>query len=243
MNNIIYQICKKETASYFESPQAWIILSTYILISMFTLFFIGGFFSINNTGLFSFFYFQSYIFAFIIPAVTMKLWAEERKSGTLEFLLTQPIPLSNIVMGKFLSAWFLCLCMLALSLPLWIMMNMYFDVDNLNILSGYLGCILLSGAFCGLGCMVSSICSSSAVSYLLGMIVLLGINLSNFAALGSKLGLPDSLAYRLQNSLNLDTHYYDFIIGQISLDNVAYFVLLMILGLTLNLISIEYKKD
>ena len=236
-------IFKKETLSFFEGVQAWVVLSVYILASMFTTFFVGGFFSINNTGLFSFFYFQPYIMAFLIPAVTMRLWAEERKNGTLEFLLTQPIPLSSIIIGKFLAAWFLCLCMLLLTAPLWIYMNVYFETANLNIFSGYLACLLLSGIFCAVGCFISSFCSSPAVSYLWGLIITLFLSVHNFSGVVKALHLPLTLENKLSNIVNLNSHFYDIISGQISLDNILFFVLLTLISLSLNMASIEFKKN
>lgn len=243
MSKPIYTILKKEISSYFEGMQAWIILTSYILLSMFITFFIGGFFTINNSGLFSFFYFQSYIYAFLVPAITMKLWAEERKTGTLEFLLTQPISLVKIVIGKFLAAWSLCFCMLVLSFPLWIFMNIYFSTDNLNILSGYFAVILMSGAFSAIGCLISSFCTSPAVSYLGGLIVFLILNTAKISSLTSIFDLSKSLEIKLHSSLSFEKHFYDLITGQISLDNITYFVLIIIICLWLNIMSIEYKKN
>lgn len=236
-------IVKKENFSFFEGLQAWVILAVYILLSMFITFFIGGFFSINNSGLFSFFYFQPYIMAFLIPALTMKLWAEERKNGTLEFLFTQPVPVLTIVLGKFLSAWFVCLCMLALSFPLWIYLNVYFEADNLNIISGYLACIIMSGSFCALGCLISSFCSSPAISYLWSLVILLLFTMNNFSFIIKFIHLPSNVENKLSNMLSSGSQYYDLINGQIGLDNVLFFILLMLISLWLNVISIEYKKN
>lgn len=243
MTKQLMVIFKKETLSLFEGMLAWVVLSVYILTSMFATFFIGGFFSINNMGLFSFFYFQPYIMAFLIPAVTMRLWAEERKNGTLEFLLTQPIPFCSVILGKFLSAWFLCLCMLLLSFPLWIYMNVYFATDNLNIVSGYLACLLVSGCFCALGCFFSSLCSSPAVSYLGGMAITLFLTMYNFSGIIKSFHLPLTLENKLSNVLNLNSHFYDIMSGQISFDNIIFFVLLMLICLFLNVLSIEFKKN
>lgn len=243
MNKQLLSIYKKETFSFFEGIQAWIILATYIILSMFITFFIGGFFSLNNAGLFSFFYFQPYILAFLIPAITMRLWAEERKNGTIEFLLTQPIPVFSIVIGKFLSAWTLCLCMMFLSFPLWIYLNLFFAADNLNILSGYLAYILLTGCFCAIGCLISSFCSSASVSYLWSLIVLFLFSMNDLSFIIKWLNLPQTLQMRLQNSLSLSSHYSDMISGQISLDNILFFMLLTVICISLNIFSVEYKKD
>lgn len=236
-------ILNKELAAFFNTNLAYIILVTYILLSMFVTFFLGGFFSVNNADLFSLFYFQSFIFVILTPAFTMRLWSEERKSGTIEFLLTQPVSLITIVLAKFFAAWILCLIMLSLTIPLWIYMNIYFEVDNLNIFSGYTACILTTGAFCALGCMISSFNSSPVSSYLLTLILNCLFAFGSFGWLISKFGLPGQINSRIQSALNFDKHYYDIMSGQISLDNVLYFLLLIFFGLWLNVVSIEYKKN
>ena len=243
MKNQLISIFKKESFTFFEGLQAWIILGVYILLSMFITFFVGGFFSINNMGLFSFFYFQPYIMAFLIPAITMRLWAEERKTGTLEFLLTQPVSVTSVVVGKFMSAWFMCLCMLLLSTPLWIYLNVCFEADNLNILCGYIACILLSGSFCALRCLISSFCSAPAISYLWSLIVLFFICADDFSNIIKLFHFPLNIEIKLSNSLNLSSQYNDLISGQVSFDNFLYFIFLMIICLVLNNISVEYKKN
>lgn len=236
-------IFKKELAAFFNTSLAYIILVSYILLSMFITFFLGGFFSINNADLFSFFYFQNFVFVILTPAFTMRLWAEERKSGTIEFLLTQPVSLTAIVLAKFFAAWFLCLIMLSLTIPFWIYMNIYFQVDNLNIFSGYLACILTTGAFCALGCMMSSFNSSPVSSYMLTLILNGLIAFGSFSWLIGKIGLSGQISSRIQSALNFDKHYYDIMSGQISPDNILYFILLILFGLWLNVTSIEYKKN
>ena len=243
MIKTIMTILKKEMMSYFEGVSAWVVLSVYILTSMFVTFFVGGFFSINNSGLFSFFYFQPYIMALLIPSITMRLWAEERKSGTLEFLLTQPISVLSVVIGKYLAAWLMSSIMLLLSIPLWIYLNIYFSADNLNIISGYTGCILITGSFCALGCLISSFCSSPAVSYLWGLIILFCLNVSDFSSIIEAMHLPQIIELRLHKMLSLSSHYYDLINGQVGLDNILYFILIIIICLWLNVMSIDYKKN
>lgn len=238
-----FVILKKELAAFFNANLAYILMAAYILLSMFITFFLGGFFSINNADLFSFFCFQSFVFAVLTPAFTMRLWAEERKSGTIEFLLTQPVSVTTIVFAKFFAAWVLCLIMLMLTIPFWIYMNVCFEADNLNILSGYFACMLTAGAFCALGCMVSSFNASPVSSYILTLFLCGFFVFGNFGWLIGKAGLPERISSRIQSSLNFDKHYYDIISGQISLDNLLYFVLLIAFALWLNIVSIDYKRN
>lgn len=238
-----YTIFSKELYSYFNTNLAYVLLSTYILLSMAANFFVSDFFNMDNIDLFSFFYFQSYIFIVLIPAFTMRQWSEERKSGSIEFLLTQPISLLTIVLGKFLAAWILCIIMLSISLPFWIDMNLNFKLDNLNILSAYLGCILVAGVFCAVGCMVSSFNNSPISSYIITLFVLSGICFSNFGAIFKLFPFNNEISPLIIQSLNFNKHFYDMLLGQISFDNILYFFSLIFLSLWLNVASIEYKKS
>lgn len=238
----LYTIFSKELYSYFNTNLAYVLLGVYNLLSMSATFFAGNFFNMNNSDLFSFFYFQSYIFVALIPAFTMRLWAEERKSGSIEFLLTQPVSLLTIVLGKFFAAWFLCIIMLSTSLPFWFDMNLNFRLDNINILSAYLGCILAAGAFCATGCMISSFNNSPVSSYIITLFALAGISFSNFGSIIIQFPFSNEISSRIIQSLNFDKHFYDLLLGQISFDNIIYFISLIFLSLWLNVASIEYKK-
>lgn len=238
----LFALIKKENFTFFNSWSLWIIGGSYIFLSTFLNFFMGGFFSLSNAGLYSFFSFQNIVFIFVCPAITMKLWAEERKYGTVEFLLTQPISLSKLVLGKFLS----CLCiigfLLFISFPFWLYCALNYNMDDLNILTTYFGCFLMGCAFCAIGCMISALSTSSAISYIGTLLALFLISFADFSHLMHLNKEQEEIYIRLQNSLNFDYHYYDFLTGQISLDNVFYFVLLSVLGVWLNIRVLEYKK-
>ena len=154
------QILRKEFFSFFKTGLAYFVIGGYLLLSMLTTFYLGAFFNVDNSRLFSFFYFQSDIFTLLIPALTMRLWAEENKSGTAEFLLTQPLSYGSIILGKFCAAWIFCGLLLVLSMLFWGYISSFYPLDNLNIFSAYLGCLLVSGAICAIGCAVSAFCKS-----------------------------------------------------------------------------------
>lgn len=238
-----YTVFKKELYAYFNSALGYILLAVYALISMLSTFYMGAFFNLGNSNFFSFFYFQTDTFVLLVPALTMRLWAEERKSGTVEFLLTQPVPFLSTVIAKFLAAWLMCLIMLLSMIPFWIYMNHYFELDNLNIFSGFLGAFMVAGAFCAVGCMVSSFNASPITSYMLTLFLTWGITVGNFSGLLKHTGMSNDISARILRSLNFDKHYYDFISGQISFDNLLYFFSIIFFALWLNLVSIEYKRN
>ena len=236
-------IFNKELSGYFKTPLAYFLLGAYILISMFATFYLGAFFDLNNTELFSFFYFQSDTFALLIPALTMRLWAEERRSGTMELLLTQPVSYTSVVLGKFLSAWCFCFILLCTTIPFWRFMNVIYDLDNLNILSSYLGCFLISGVFCAIGCCISAFNKGLVVAYVCTLFLSLIISTVNFDFLITQFNLSDDISIRVIQSLNFSKHFNDMTGGQLGFDNLIYYFSMMALPLWLNILTIEYKKS
>lgn len=242
MLNSVYNIFLKDFTSYFRTSLAYFVLVIYALVSMVSAFYTGYYFEINNTNLFSFFYFQPEIFMMLAPLLTMKLWSDEQKTGTIELLLTQPLNYGAIVYGKFAAAWVFCILMLVLSVPLWIYTAFLISVDNLNILTDYLACVLLSGAFCAVGCTISSFNKNPIVAYILTVVALWAIKIVNFDFILKSADISGELLIRISQSLNLDYHFETFIGGQVALNNIGYFALIIIFALWLNIVSIEYKK-
>lgn len=242
MNHHINIIFKKEFKSYFRSKLGYFILSVYLVLSMSLTFFGGNYFQIQNTGLFSFFYQQPEIFVLLIPALTMKIWADERRSGTMELLLTQPVSYYDIVIGKFLAAWLFCLLMLVATFPLWITTAFLINVDNLNISFNYLGCFLTAGALCAVSCLVSSFNSNPVSAYLFSIFVCALLKISNFDDIIGLVNLPNELMIRVSQSLNFDFQYQHIILGQISWNSLVYFGGIIVFSLWLNVAAVEYKK-
>ena len=236
-------IFAKELKGYFKTPLAYFLIASYLLISLFSAFYMGAFFDLNNSELFSFFYFQNDIFALLVPALTMRLWAEERRSGTIELLLTQPISYSSVVLGKFFSAWAFCMLLLAGTLPFWGFMNTIYNLDNLNIISTYLGCFFISGVFCSIGCCISAFNRSLVITYICSLFIAIIISSVNFDFIITYFNLSGDVAIRVIQSLNFSKHYQDMADGQIGLDNIIYYISMIILPLWLNTLTIEYKKS
>lgn len=237
-------IFTKELSSYFRTNLAYFILIIYAVLSLLTTFYVGYFFALNNSELFSFFYFQPDIFTVLIPALTMRLWAEERKNGTAELLLTQPVNYTSVVAAKFCAAWCMCLIMLSLTIPFWIYANFLIEVDNHNVMSEYISCILVSGAFCALGCLISSFNNSPIVAYIVSVFAVWIVVIGNFDFLFSSTSLvSNELWIRSIQSLNFSKHVGEIVGGQIGFDNIIYFAGIMFFALWFNVVSIEYKKN
>ncbi len=238
----ISPIFRREFFAYFNTGLGSIMLAVYLLLSMFAAFYLGNFFEVGNFDLFSFFYFQPYIFLIVTPALTMRLWAEERKSGSIEFILTQPVSLTAVVFAKFLAAWSFAFVMLLSTVPFWIYMNAEFALDNMNILCAYAACILMAGMFCAAGCMISSFNSSPVTAYILTLFIIWGVIGVNFSPLIRLLPADGSVLSGIMQALNFDKHFQDMVSGQVSMDNLIYYFSAVFLSLWLNVVSIEYKK-
>lgn len=230
--------------SYFKTGSAYVILAVYIVLSMTATFYFGGFFVLNNSGLSSFFSFQPEILALMIPALTMRTWADERRSGTIEYILTQPVDYFSIVLAKFCAAAAFGVIMLCLTTPFWIYADTLITLDNMNILSGYLVCILIVCTFSALGCLVSAFNTNPVIAYIISIFVSWGItniNLNFLIAPAGKMG--DEVFVKIIQSLNFSKHYQDLITGQVGFENFIYFFSIIILALWLNIVTIEYKKS
>lgn len=238
-----YIIFAKEYGGYFRSRLAYFLLGGYAFISMFAALYMGGFFDLNNMELFSFFYFQPDIFALLVPAITMRLWAEERRSGTVEVLLTQPVSYTAVVLGKFFSAWLFCTVLLILTMPFLLPLGGIYPFDYPNIFCAYLGCWFVAGTFCAVGCCVSAFNKSPVIAYIATLVLSLIISSCNFDFLINDFGFSSNVMLRTIQSLNFSKHFQDLSGGQLGLDNIIYYLSMMVLPLWLNVITVEYKKS
>src|SRR5256886_4511971 len=142
---------RRELASYFATPLAYVFILIFLVLANAFTFYLGGFYERGQADLDPFFTFHPWLYLFLMPAISMKLWAEERKSGSIELLMTQPVELWDAVLGKFLAAWIFTALALALTFPLWIAVNYLGSPDNGAILAAYLGSLLLAGGFLPIG--------------------------------------------------------------------------------------------
>lgn len=233
----------KEFSGYFKNYTAYIVMSVYLFLSFAATFYSAYFFEYNNQNLVSYFIYQPIILNLLIPALTMKLWAEERKLGTLEFLLTQPISYATLVWGKFLAALSFGIIILLMTLPFVCYSAFLIHLDILNIISGYIALTLTTGALCALGCLVSSLNGNVIIAYLSSLFcgwVFLNANF-DFLILPAQKIFP-LLSTRLKNILNFNEYYEILIDGQLTLGSVLYFCSFILLVLWLNILTIEWHK-
>lgn len=177
----IWVVTKREFSAYFTSPVAYVFLVIFLLLAGFFTFMVGqDFFSRNEASLGSFFLWHPWLYLFLVPAIAMRLWSEEKRTGTLELLLTLPITTGQAVIGKFLASWaFLILC-LFLTFPIWLTPVYLGDPDNGAILCAYFGSALMAGAYLGIGCMTSAITRNQVISFVMSVAICLLTILAGF---------------------------------------------------------------
>jgi ABC-2 type transport system permease protein len=158
-------VTRRELEAYFTSPLAYVFIIIFLALGGALTFYLGGFFERGRADLAAFFVFHPWLYLFLIPALGMRLWAEERKSGTLEFLLTLPLGTTAAVVGKFLAAWVFAGIALLLTFPLWLTVNWLGDPDNGAIAAGYLGSWLMAGGFLALSGVVSALTKNQVIAF------------------------------------------------------------------------------
>ena len=189
-------IVKRELGAYFSTPLAYVFIVIFLALSGAMTFFMGAFFERGQADLNSFFSFHPWLYLFLIPAISMRLWAEERKTGTIELLLTLPIPTWIIVIGKFLAAWAFIAIALGLTFPLWITVNYLGSPDNGVILASYIGSLVMAGGYLSIGSFLSAVTKNQVIAFILTAVVcflflMSGVELVQSFFQGWALSLPD----------------------------------------------------
>jgi len=177
----IKTIAKRELGAYFSSPLAYVFIVIFLLLCGFFTFMVGGFFERGEASLVRpFFDWHPWFYLFLVPAVGMRLWAEERRVGTIELLLTMPITAWQAIVGKFLASWLFLLIALLLTFPVWITVNKLGSPDNGVILCGYLGSWLMAGAYLAISCITSAMTRTQVVSFIISVVACLFLILAGF---------------------------------------------------------------
>jgi gliding motility-associated transport system permease protein len=242
MHNIL-TIFRREFASYFATPLALVFIVIFLVIAGTLTFGFGQFYESGQADLGAFFYFHPWLYLFLMPALSMRLWAEERKSGTIELLLTLPITPWQAVTGKFLAAWAVAGLALALTFPIWITVNYLGNPDNGVIFAGYLGSLFVAGGMLAIGACISAATRNQVIAFILSAVVCFLFLLSGFPVVLDFLPawLPQPIVDAVA-SLSLWTHAISIRKGVIDIRDLLYFVSLAAAWLAANAIVLDMKK-
>jgi len=241
--NPIRIIFRRELASYFATPVAYVFILIFLVLSAAFTFYLGGFYERNQADLLPFFSFHPWLYLFLIPAISMRLWSEERKSGSIELLLTLPVTMWQAVVGKFLAAWAFAGIALALTFPIWITVNYLGDPDNGAIVAGYLGSFLMAGSFLAIGSCLSAVTRNQVVAFILTVVACFLLLLAGFPLVLEAAGavLPQFLVDAVA-SLSFLTHFQSISKGVIDLRDFIYFALMIGFWLYASAVVIDLKK-
>lgn len=237
-------VFKREFASYFATPVAYVFIVIFLVLTGIFTFFVGGFFQRGQADLEPFFIYHPWLYLFLIPAIAMRLWAEERKSGTLELLVTLPISTGAAVLGKYLAAWAFAGVALALTFPIWITVNYLGDPDNGVILASYIGSWLMAGSYLAIGAAMSSLTKNQVVAFVLAVTVCFLFTVSGLPIVLAffEAWAPDALT-TLIASFSFLTHFNAIARGVLDLSDLLYFLSVIALWLFLGRMFIEAKKE
>ena len=241
----IATVFKRELNSYFATPVAYVFIVIFLVLAAAFPFYLGGqtFFERNQADLMPFFNFHPWLYLFLVPAVGMRLWAEERKSGTIELLLTLPLTMWQAVVGKFLAAWVFIGIALFLTFPIWITVNYLGSPDNGVIFASYIGSFLMAGAFLAIGSCISACTRNQVVAFIITVVVCFLFLLAGFplvlAAFNSwaPQGLVDAIS-----GLSFLTHFASISKGVIDVRDLIYFLLTIAFWLYASAVVIDLKK-
>ncbi len=242
MRNIA-TIFGRELTAYFVTPLAYVFIVIFLALAGVLTFFVGDFFERGQADLQSFFTFHPWLYLVLIPALSMRLWAEERKTGTIELFLTLPVRLYEAVLGKFLAAWCFAGIALALTFPLWLTVNFLGDPDNGVIVAGYVASWLMAGAILAMGAAVSAATKNQVIAFVVAAaIAFVFIAAGTPAVLGLFQGwAPDGLV-RAVAAASIFGHFSAMTRGVIALPDVVYFASTIIAFLGANAILVDLKK-
>jgi ABC-2 type transport system permease protein len=236
-------IFKRELASYFATPVAYVFIVIFLVLAGAFTFYFGGFYERGQADLQPFFSFHPWLYLFLVPAVSMRLWSEERKSGTIELLLSLPVTMWQAVSGKFLAAWAFIGIALALTFPIWLTVNYLGDPDNGVIVAGYIGSFLMAGAFLAIGACLSAATRNQVVAFILTAVVCFLLLLAGFPLVLDfvRAGAPQFVVDAIA-SLSFLTHFASISKGVIDLRDVLFFLLTIGFWLYASAVVIDLKK-
>ncbi|HWG03779.1 MAG TPA: ABC transporter permease subunit [Beijerinckiaceae bacterium] len=242
MGTLIH-ITRRELAAYFSTPLAYVFLVIFLTADAGMTFFLGNFFDRGQADLTPFFLFQPWLLLALVPAIGMRLWAEERRSGTIEMLMTLPISTWQAVGGKFLAGWIFAGIALALTFPIWLTVNYLGSPDNGVILASYIGSFLMAGAFLAISACMSALTGNQVVAFVLSIAVGFLMMLSGIdSVLGVLRSIAPNFAVEFLGTLSLLGHFSTITSGVLDFRDAFYFISFIVLCLFINAQIVELKR-
>lgn len=241
---MIGAIFKRELASYFNTPLAYVFLVIFLAMQGMFTFYLGQFYDREQADLAAFFGFHPWLYLFLVPAISMRLWAEDRRVGTMELLMTLPVSTAALVVGKYLAALAFTSLALAMTFPIWITVNWLGSPDNGVIVTGYIGSLLMAAAYLAIGTALSASTRNQVIAFIMTvtccfLFVVAGLPMVLDAAHAL---FPQTVVLVVAN-LSFLTHFENLQKGTVSLNDVVYFLSVIALWLWINRVILETKRE
>jgi ABC-2 type transport system permease protein len=239
----VLAVFKREFAAYFATPLAYVFIVIFLFAMGAFTFYVGRFYDNGIADLSVFFGYHPWLYLFLVPAVGMRLWADERRTGTVELLLTLPVPIWATVLGKFLAAWAFIAVALALTFPIWITVNVLGDPDNGVIVASYIGSLLMAGGYLAISAAISASTDNQVIAFVVSVAVCFLFTIAgaalviDFFALWAPVILVNTIS-----SFSFLTHFQAITSGVIDLRDLIFFASLIALFLAVNVVLIDLKK-
>ncbi len=238
-----WAILKRELASYFESPVAYVFMVVFLMLAGFLTFFVSRFYESGQADLRGFFFWHPWLFLILVPAATMRLWAEERRAGTIETLLTLPVTVPQAILGKFLAAWLFLALIVALTFPIVLTTAYLGNPDRGAMAGGYLGSVLLAGAYLSVGMMTSAMTRNQVISFVLSVVVCLFLLLAGWPPVTDMLARwAPAWLVRGVAAFSFMPHFEAFQRGVLDVRDVAYYGSVMVFMLVASSLVLENRK-
>ena len=242
--NPVLAVFRRELKSYFLTPVAYVFIVIFLIVANWFGFGFGGLYERGQADLLPFFTFHPWLFLFLVPALSMRLWAEERRSGSIELLLTLPIEPWQAVAGKFLAAWAFTALAILLTFPIWITVNFLGNPDNGVILASYLGSILTAGGFLAVGNFVSAMTKNQVIAFVVGVLICFLLLVAGYGPVVEAFSgwAPQTLVDGIA-SLSFLTHFESISKGVVDLRDIFYFGILIAASLYATTLILGIKQS
>lgn len=239
----VWVIAKREFAGYFNTALAFVFVVIFVALTSAFAFFVGNLFGRGQADLLPFFQYHPWLYLMLVPAIAMRLWAEERKSGTIELLMTLPIAPWQAIVGKYLAAWAFVGVALLLTFPIWITVNILGNPDNGVIFASYIGSFLMAGAYLAIGSFISALTKNQVIAFIVSALIcflflMAGLNL----VLGVVREWAPAFIVSGFESMSFLSHFQQITKGVISLSTLIFYLSLIAFFLFANTLAIEQKK-
>jgi ABC-2 type transport system permease protein len=236
-------IAKRELGSYFGTPLAYVFVVIFVALTGAFAFYVGNFYDRGQADLQPFFLYHAWLYLLLVPAIAMRLWAEERKTGTIELLMTLPVSTAEAIIGKFLAAWLFIGVALALTFPMWITVNILGKPDNGVILASYFGSFLMAGAFLAIGSCISAVTKNQVIAFIVAATLCFLFVMSG-AELVLNFFRPWAPTFLLQaiSSMSFLSHFDLIAKGVFGLPTLVFYLSLIVFFLFANMIVVEQRK-